>query len=121
MLLVFGSINLDLAFLARAVFHDLAAHSPHRIVGFEATGPLPVVADDDRSVWEWCLRGAGVVDVAEVRAARIVDTLHCTELWVTDRVLDDLRADAAVAPRLDVLASGLDLVGPSGELAPFDG
>ena len=35
----------DLAALARIVFHDLSAHRPHRIVSFEASGRLPVVAD----------------------------------------------------------------------------
>ena len=54
--------------------------------GFLLRGKLPVVADDDRHVWELCLRGAGVIEETTVRAARIIDTLHCTDLWVTEAV-----------------------------------
>lgn len=85
--------------------------------GFLLRGKLPVVADNDRHAWELCLRGAGVVDPATVRAARIVDTLHCSELWVTDAVLADLarRAD------IEVLASNLTLHDDEGGLHHFDG
>lgn len=105
--------------LADAIDHEVTRTN---IVtsGFLLRGKLPVVADDDRTVWEWCLRGAGVVDVAGVRAARIVDTLHCADLWVTDRVLADLRADPGVRDHLDVLASGLELHDTAGALRPFD-
>lgn len=106
--------------LADAIDHDVTRTN---IVtsGFLLRGKLPVVADDDRSVWEWCLRGAGVVDVAAVRAARIVDTLHCSELWVTDAVLAEMRAAPDVAARLEVLRSGLQLVDDAGALSPFRG
>src|SRR6185312_2655210 len=73
--------------------------------GFLLRGKLPVVADDDRQAWDFCLRGAGVVDRPSVRAARIVDTLRCRDLWVTDAVLAELEPD----PRLAVLARGLSV------------
>jgi hypothetical protein len=84
--------------------------------GFLLRGKLPLVADDDRHVWELCMRGAGVVDVAAVRAVRIVDTLHCSELWATDAVCHELqgRNDVAVDP------TALALHGEDGELRPFD-
>lgn len=85
--------------------------------GFLLRGKLPVVADDDRHVWDLCLRGGGVRDVATVRAARIVDTLHCDELWVSDAVLDDLRANAAL--EFELVRSGLELHDSDGRLAPF--
>ncbi|HMK11968.1 MAG TPA: hypothetical protein VK461_10330, partial [Acidimicrobiales bacterium] len=84
--------------------------------GFLLRGKLPLVADDDRHVWELCLRGAGVVDVGEVRAARIVDTLHCAELWVSEAVCRALRDREDVT----VHASGLALHGEDGVLVPFD-
>ena len=84
--------------------------------GFLLRGKLPLVADDDRHVWELCLRGAGVVDVRGVRAARIVDSLHCADLWVSDAVCRELRRRSDVT----VHASGLALHGEDGALATFD-
>ncbi len=105
--------------LADAIDHDVTRTNVVTS-GFLLRGKLPVVADDDHTVWEWCRRGAGVVDVADIRAARIVDTLHCADLWVTDRVLDELRRDPVAGPRTEVLASGLALLDDHGALAPFD-
>jgi hypothetical protein len=84
--------------------------------GFLLRGKLPVVADDDRQAWELCLRDAGVTNGSRVRAARIVDTLHCDDLWVSDAVLADLAGD----PRLTVLARDLALHGPDRRLTPFE-
>ena len=83
--------------------------------GFLLRGKLPLVADDDRHVWELCVRGAGVIDPSATRAARIVDTLHCAELWVTEPVWEELRGGDAVTLR----ASGLCLHGEDGALVPF--
>jgi hypothetical protein len=110
--------------LADVVTRHLADAVDHEVTrtnvvtsGFLLRGKLPVVADDDRQAWAWCLRGAGVVDPAAVRAARIVDTLRCRALWVTDAVLAELERDPSVA----VLARGLRLHGDGGRLTPFDG
>lgn len=84
--------------------------------GFLLRGKLPLVADDDRQVWELCVRGAGVLDTATVRAVRIVDTLHCADLWVSDAVWSELRDRDGVSLR----ASGLALHGEDGRLLPFD-
>ncbi len=70
--------------LADAIDHDVTRTNVVTS-GFLLRGKLPIVADDDRHAWELCLRGAGVIDTSTVRAARIVDTLHCTDLWVTRR------------------------------------
>lgn len=102
--------------VADAIDHDVTRTNVVTS-GFLLRGKLPVVAADDREAWALCLRGAGVVDATTVRAARIVDTLRCHDLWVTDAVLADLVDD----PRLAVLASGLSLHGPDGRLLPFDG
>ena len=100
--------------LADAIDHDVTRTN---IItsGFLLRGKLPVVAEDDRHAWELCLRGAGVVDVAGVRAARIVDTLHCADVWVTDAVLTGLADD----PRVEVLSTGLELHDDTGVLSPF--
>lgn len=85
--------------------------------GFLLRGKLPVVADDDRHAWSLCCRGAGIIDVAAVRAMRIVDTLHVAEAWVSDAVLARLRAD----DRITVLRSDLDMFDGAGRLVPFAG
>ena len=110
--------------LADVITRDLADAIDHDVTrtnvvtsGFLLRGKLPVVADDDRHAWELCLRGAGVVDATSVRAARITDTLHCTELWVSDAVLAELirRQDVDVVERSVVLHE------PAGRLRPFSG
>jgi hypothetical protein len=102
--------------LADAVDHEVTRTNVVTS-GFLLRGKLPVVADDDRQAWELCLRGAGVVEPSAVRAARIVDTLHCAELWVTDAVLGDL----AGRDDVEVLASGEALHDHGGALRPFAG
>ena len=102
--------------LADAIDHDVTRTN---IVtsGFLLRGKLPVVADDDRHAWELCCRGAGVVDSATVRAARIRDTLHCHDLWVTDAVWEEL----ATRPDVEALEHGVALHDPAGRLRPFTG
>jgi hypothetical protein len=102
--------------LADAIDHDVTRTN---IVtsGFLLRGKLPLVADDDRQAWELCLRGAGLIDSETVRAARITDTLHCSELWVTDAVL----ADLTQRPDVEVLQRSVLLHDPAGHLRPFAG
>ena len=52
------------------------------------------------------------------RAARIVDTLHCSELWVTNAVLADLDAPGRSA-EFDVVRRDLVLHDAHGALRPF--
>ena len=102
--------------LADAIDHEITRTNVVTS-GFLLRGKLPLVADDDRQAWELCLRGAGVIDPSTVRAARIVDTLHCAELWVTDAVCAELvgRDDVEVVER------GVALHDPAGRLRPFAG
>jgi hypothetical protein len=100
--------------LADSIDHDVTRTN---IVtsGFLLRGKLPVVADDDRHAWELCLRGAGVVDPGTVRAARIVDTLHCAELWVSDAVLAELEC----RDDIEVIERSVRLHDDAGALRPF--
>jgi hypothetical protein len=114
-----NACGMGLADVVSRRFADAVDHEVTRtnIVtsGFLLRGKLPVVADDDRQAWEFCLRGAGVRDATTVRAARIVDTLHCDELWVSDAVFDELEG------RLDLerIAIHADLHLADGRLRPF--
>jgi hypothetical protein len=109
-----GLADVVTAELADAIDHEVTRTN---IVtsGFLLRGKLPVVAPDARTLWAWCLRGAGIVDLGGVRAARIVDTLRCDELWVTALVLADLagRSDVTVVER------DLTLHDDGGALTPF--
>jgi hypothetical protein len=109
-----GLADVVTARLAQAV-DDEVTRTNIITSGFLLRGKLPVVAPDDRTLWEWCLRGAGVVDLTAVRAARIVDTLHCAEMWVTDAVLDGLAGD----PRITIVERDLVLHDAAGRLIPF--
>ena len=109
-----GSRRRDHPPPADAIDHDVTRTNVVTS-GFLLRGKLPVVADDDRHAWELCLRGAGVVDTGTVRAARIVDTLHCSELWISDAVLGELPGD------IEVLGRDVALHAPDGRLAPFGG
>jgi hypothetical protein len=103
--------------LADAIDHD--ATSTNVVTsGFLLRGKLPVVAPDAATLWSWCLRGAAITDPAMVRAARIVDTLHTAELWVTDVVLADL-GDALGSAAAVAHERGLALHGHDGRLMAF--
>ena len=113
-----NACGMGLADIVTRRFADSVDHDVTRtnIVtsGFLLRGKLPVVADDAVHLWELCLRGGGVVDRAGVRAIRIVDTLHCDELWVSDALL----AEVLAVPGAVLEASGLALH-EGRELAPF--
>ena len=115
-----NATGMGLADVVTRSFEDAIDHEVTRtnIVtsGFLLRGKLPVIAADDRQAWELCLRGAGVVDVSGVRAARIADTLHCADLWVSDAVLAGLAGD----PRVEIIAAGLALHQDDGRLTPFE-
>ncbi|MGE0305657.1 MAG: DUF2088 domain-containing protein [Acidimicrobiia bacterium] len=104
--------------VTRAVADDIDhAATRENIVtsGFLLRGKLPVVADDDRHAWQLCCRGAGVIDVAGVRAMRIVDTLHVAEAWVSDAVLEELGGDT----RITVARADLEMFDAAGRLTAF--
>ena len=116
-----NACGMGLADVVPRAFADSIDHEVTRtnIVtsGFLLRGKLPLVADDDRAVWDLCVRGAGVIEPADVRAMRIVDTLHCADVWVSEAVWDELSGREGVS----LVASGLALHGEDGALLPFDG
>ena len=59
--------------------------------GFPDRAKLPMVMETDREALALALRGAGCRDISGARVARIRDTLHLGDVWVSDAVLDDLR------------------------------
>lgn len=83
--------------------------------GFLERGKLPVVAATDREALEVALRGAGCREVESARIIRIRDTLHLSELLVSNPVLEDLRAHA----NIEMHGPPEDLFDSSGGLKPI--
>ena len=59
--------------------------------GFPARAKLPLVAETDREALDIALRSAGCRDISRARVIRMLDTLHVSELLVSDAVLEEVR------------------------------
>ena len=55
-------------------------------------GKIPVCAGTDAEVFLACARAAGIRNLAEVRACRVVNTLKVGEAWVSPALLAELKA-----------------------------
>lgn len=84
--------------------------------GFPERGKIPVVAPTDADAVTCAVRACGPVAAADLRVARIRNTLHPGEAYVSSSVLAALtgRPDVAVARQADAMFDG------SGTLVPFD-
>ena len=72
---------------------------------FVERGFLPIVQECDRDVVNTALYTCGHVTAETVRFARIRDTLHLGEMYVSDALLADMSGDE----RIHVLERGLPL------------
>jgi hypothetical protein len=81
--------------------------------GFLERGRLPVVAERDEQAVEWALRACGPVAPGALRVARILDSLHLDELYVSPAVLAEIGDGAEV---IEDVAGCFDA---GGELRPF--
>ena len=59
--------------------------------GFLERGKLPVVAETEKDALAIALRGAGCRESTTARVIRIQDTLHLSEMLVSDAVLAEIR------------------------------
>jgi len=59
--------------------------------GFLLRAKMPFVAENELSVIEMALRAAGCVDVSKTRFIRIKDTLHLSEFWASQEVVDEIQ------------------------------
>ena len=67
-----------------------ATHENLFTSGFLLRGKTPVLVDSDQEALTYALRGSGVLDPRQGRVARILDTLHLSELLVSQPVLTQL-------------------------------
>jgi len=78
-------------------------------------GKMPCCAGTDAEVYLACTRVAGIRNIDECRAMRIVNTLRVGEAWVSPSLLDELvgRSD------IEVHEGELGMFDESGDLVPF--
>jgi hypothetical protein len=58
---------------------------------FLSRAKVPIVADSDEQAIEIALRSCGVVAAGQERIMRIRDTLHLEEIYVSKKLLEELR------------------------------
>jgi hypothetical protein len=61
---------------------------------------VPIVTEKDREAVSYCMRMCGPIPEEKLKVARIRDTLHIGDLYVSDAVLDGLRGAARIKPTL---------------------
>ena len=80
--------------------------------GFYEHFMLPIVAPTDLQAFEWGIR-ASHDPYAPKKIVRIKDTLHVSELYVSDAALNEVR------DRVEILSQPLNLFDAQGSLIAF--
>lgn len=76
-------------------------------------GRMPVVLDDDRDAILAAVKTCNARDLARARVVRIKDTLHLGEIFVSESLLPEARAN----PAIELLSPPADLIfDPAGNL-----
>lgn len=83
--------------------------------GFLERGKIPVVAPDPRTAALWALHGSPPVPGEALRVARIRDTLHLSELYLSPAAAAPLRDD----PSLHFEGPPASAFDEAGDLTPF--
>ena len=74
---------------------------------------MPVVLDDDREAIRTAVKVCYARDLAQARVARIKDTLHMSEIFISESMLPEARANSAI----EILSPPAELMfDPSGNL-----
>jgi hypothetical protein len=71
---------------------------------FLSRAKVPIVADSDEQAIDIALRSCGAVAAGQERIIRIRDTLHLEEIYVSEKLLEELR------PRSDIKDNGRSVV-----------
>lgn len=83
--------------------------------GFPDRAKMPMVMETDREALELALRGAGCRDISGARVARIRDTLHLDDVFVSDAVLDEVRRK----PNIEIADGRSEACDTAGTLRSF--
>lgn len=82
---------------------------------FFERGKLPLVAETDQNGMVYALRSCGYIQPGEERIIRAKDTLHLNELYVSDRILNEIKD----RPNIEIIKTGVDLMNQHGSLCDF--
>jgi hypothetical protein len=80
--------------------------------GFYEHSMLPVVAATDRQAFEWGIR-ASHDPYAPKRIVRITDTLHVSEMYVSEAALNEVK------DRVEIISEPMNLFDAQGSLIAF--
>ena len=114
-----NAVGMGLAdVISRRLFDkiDLQATNENTVTSsFLLRGKIPVVAPDDATAYAYALRSCGKLDPEGLRVVRIRDTLHLTEGYVSQALLDEIRSGGDA----DVLEQTGAVFDAAGGLCPF--
>jgi hypothetical protein len=82
---------------------------------FLERGKIPVVADTDAHAFEFAMRACGVAAAEKPRIIRIRDTLHLSELHVSEAVLQEI----ASRPDVEIVGPAVEQFEATGQLRVF--
>jgi hypothetical protein len=77
---------------------------------FLSRAKVPIVAESDQQAVDIALRSSGAVAQGHKRIMRIRDTLHLEEIYVSEKLLEELRSQ----PNIKISGRGAVLVDPTG-------
>ena len=83
--------------------------------GFPERGKIPLVAPTDAGAFQCAWRACGPIDAGHLRVIRIKDTLHLSEIYVSDALVPELTGRSDVA--LDTQPA--EMFDAAGSLTPF--
>ena len=77
---------------------------------FLSRAKVPIVAESDQQAVDIALRSSGAVAQGQERIMRIRDTLHLEEIYVSEKLLEELRSQ----PNIEITGRSTVLVAPTG-------
>jgi hypothetical protein len=82
---------------------------------FLERGKIPYIAENDAEALQLALRNCGIIEPGKERIIRIKDTLHLSELYVSDVLLEELRDN----PRIEQIGQKENFYNGQKTLNPF--
>jgi len=114
-----NAIGIGLAdFTTKRLFNKIDFEATYENVltsTFIERGKVPIVADNDRQAMEYALRTCGPIRIEDARIIRIKDTLHISEMYVSESVFNEIKDRS----NIKVAGEFIDMFTPEGDLIDF--
>jgi len=82
---------------------------------FLERGKIPYIAENDLKALQLALRNCGILEPGKERIIRIKDTLHLSELYVSDVLLEELKSN----PHIEQIGQKENIYNEQNTLIPF--